>query len=108
MEITPQIRFRRMEPAPHVEEAIGKHLDRLQQFHKRITSCSVVVEAPHRHSRKGEVHHVRIDISVPGREIVVGREPEENHAHQDVLVAVRDGFAPRGGNSRTSWAVSTA
>ncbi len=92
MEITPQIRFRGMEPAPHVEEAIRKHLDRLQHFHKRITSCSVVVEAPHRHSRKGEVYHVRVDITVPGREIVVGREPEENHAHEDVLVAVRDSF----------------
>lgn len=92
MEIAPQIRFRGMEPAPHVEAAIRRHIDRLRHFHKHITSCTVVVEAPHRHSRTGEVYHVRVDVIVPGREIVVGREPEENHAHEDVLVAVRDSF----------------
>ena len=52
----------------------------------------VVVEAPHRHSHKGKMYHVRIDLSLPGREIVVGREPEQNHAHEDVYVAIRDAF----------------
>lgn len=92
MEIAPQIRFRGMEPSPSVEAVISERIARLARFHDRITSCSVVIEAPHRHGHKGKIYHVRIDITVPGREIVTARSSEENHAHEDVYVAIRDGF----------------
>lgn len=92
MQVTPQIRFRGMEPSPSVEAVIAERIERLERFHDRITSCTVVVEAPHRHGRHGKIFHVRVDIAVPGREIVTGREPEENHAHEDVYVAIRDAF----------------
>jgi len=92
MEITPQIRFRGMEPSAAVEAAVRERIARLQRFHKRITSCNVVIEAPHHHGRKGSVYHVLVDVTVPGREVVVGRERQENHAHEDVLVAIRDSF----------------
>ena len=90
--MTPQVRFRGMEPSDSVEAIIRERIDRLEKFHDRITSCSVVVEAPHRHGRKGKIYHVRVDITVPGREIVSGRTPEEDHAHEDVYVAIRDSF----------------
>jgi len=92
MEVTPRITFRGMEPSAAVEKAVHERIDRLARFHDHITSCSVVIDAPHRHSRKGKIYHVRVDINVPGREIVAGREPEENHAHEDVFVAIRDSF----------------
>ena len=41
---------------------------------------------------EGGVYHVRVDLTVPGREIVVSRDPAENHAHEDVYVAIRDAF----------------
>jgi ribosomal subunit interface protein len=92
MEIPPQISFRGMDPSPAIEARIREHIDRLGRFHDHITSCNVVVDAPHVHSHKGKIYHVRIDITVPGTEIVVNREPELNHAHEDVYVAIRDGF----------------
>jgi ribosomal subunit interface protein len=92
MEIIPEVRFRGMDPSPAVEAAVLERMERLERFHDRITSCTVVIEAPHRHSWKGKIYHVRIDITVPGAEIVVGREPEENQAHEDVYVAIRDQF----------------
>ena len=92
MEIPPQVSFRGMDPSPAVEAAVRERIDRLERFHERLTSCNVVVEAPHRHGHKGKIYHVRIDITVPGRQIVVGREREANHAHEDVYVAIRDSF----------------
>lgn len=92
MKVTPEIRFRGMDPSSAVEAAVGERMERLERFHDRITSCTVVIEAPHQRSWKGKIYHVRIDIRVPGAEIVVGREPEENHAHEDVYVAIRDQF----------------
>jgi hypothetical protein len=51
-----------------------------------------MVEQPHRHHRKGAHFHVRIDLSVPGAELVVGRDPPKHDAHADFNVALRDAF----------------
>ncbi len=92
MEYEPHIRFRGMEPSPSVEEVIRERIERLQRFCDRIIACNVVVDAPHRHTRQGKIYHVHADVLVPGKKIVVGREPEKNHAHEDVYVAIRDCF----------------
>jgi len=42
---------------------------------------------PHKHHQQGKQFNVRIDIGVPGSEIVVNRD----HA-EDVYVALRDAF----------------
>jgi hypothetical protein len=35
---------------------------------------------------------VRIHLAVPGEDLYVNRDHEQNHAHEDVHVAVRDAF----------------
>jgi cold shock CspA family protein/ribosome-associated translation inhibitor RaiA len=50
-------------------------------------SCRVVLELPARHQRKGKQYAVRIDLKVPGGELAVTREHDE-----DLQVAVRDAF----------------
>ncbi len=84
-----QIVFRGMEPSEALERDIRERVTKLQHLHQRITSCHVAVEAP---GHKGAVFEVRIDIVVPGHEIVVAREPGKNHAHENVYVALRDAF----------------
>ncbi|HUU24039.1 MAG TPA: HPF/RaiA family ribosome-associated protein, partial [Methyloceanibacter sp.] len=49
-------------------------------------------EAPHRHHHKGKLYSVHIDISVPGKDLVVDRAKPLDHAHEDVYLAVRDAF----------------
>ncbi len=92
MQIDPQVRFLGMAPSEAIESVIRERIARMERFHERITSCSVIVEAPHRHSHKGKIFHVRIDVTAPGTELVVSKEPEHNHAHEDVYVAIRDSF----------------
>lgn len=92
MQIPLQISFRNMDASDAVEADIRDKVGRLDRFHERITSCRVIVDAPHRHHHKGKLFDVRIDITVPGEEIVVQRSGPENHAHEDVYVAVRDAF----------------
>jgi cold shock CspA family protein/ribosome-associated translation inhibitor RaiA len=87
-----QISFRDMPPSEAVERSIREHADRFECFHARITGCRVMIESHHRHHRQGKLYHVRIDLTVPGGEIVVGRDPAEHHAHEDVYVAIRDAF----------------
>jgi len=92
MSIPLQISFRNMDPSPAVEERIRKKAAKLERFHDRIVGCTVVVEAPHRHHHKGKLYSVRVDISVPGKDVVVDRAKPVDHAHEDVYVAVRDAF----------------
>lgn len=91
MELPIQITFRGMGPSEAIEARIRERAEELERFYDRITSCRVV-ESGHRHHHKGRIYHVRIDLSVPGAEIVVDRDPAEHHAHEDCHVAIRDAF----------------
>jgi len=92
MQMPMQITFRNMEPSEAVKARVRERAEKLDRYHPRIMGCHVVVESPHRHHHQGKVFHVRIDVTVPQTEIVVNREPEEDHAHEDVFVAIRDAF----------------
>jgi ribosome-associated translation inhibitor RaiA/cold shock CspA family protein len=92
MQVPLQVTFRGIAPSDAVEADIRARAEKLEQFYDRITSNRVTVEAPHRHHHKGNLYRVCVDLTVPGGEIVVGRDPEEHHAHEDVYVAIRDAF----------------
>jgi cold shock CspA family protein len=87
-----RISFQDMEPSPAIESRIRDMAAKLERFHDRIIGCSVVVEAPHRRRRKGQLCNVRITLSVPGKDIHVGHTGPQNHAHEDINVAIRDAF----------------
>ena len=86
-----QISFRNMPRSDAVEAAIRERAERLDRFCDRITGCRVIVETRHRH-HQGNLYHVRVDLALPGHQIVAGREPALHRAHEDVYVAIRDAF----------------
>jgi cold shock CspA family protein len=81
-----------MDSSEAVEARVRSEAERLDTLYDQIMRCCVVVEAHHKHRHKGNIYHVRIDLTVPGSELVVSREPNQHHAHEDVYVAVRDAF----------------
>lgn len=87
-----QINFRHMEHSDAIEAKIRERAEKLDNFYEHITSCRVVVEPAHKHKHKGNLYQVRIDVNVPGKELVVAREPDEHQAHQDIYVSIRDAF----------------
>jgi cold shock CspA family protein len=67
---------------------------KLERFHHRITSCRVAVIGRAGRRRHGDLYGVRLQISAPGSaDVLVDRNPPEDHAHEDAFVAVRDAFA---------------
>lgn len=75
MQVPLQITFRNMESSPMVEDWIRAEAARLETFYSQIMGCRVAVEVPHRHHRKGSMYHVRIDLTLPGGELVIKRQP---------------------------------
>jgi ribosome-associated translation inhibitor RaiA len=91
-----QISFRGLEHSPAIEARVRELAAHLERFEDRMTSCHVSVQAPHRHHHRGQLYDVRIQVRVPGKDIVVNREGSQNHAHEDVYVALRDAFEAAG------------
>lgn len=92
MELPLQIAFRNLEHSSVIEEMVREKAAKLEEFAERIMGCRVVIEVPHRHHERGNQYQVRIDITVPGGEIVVNREPPLHVEYRDLGVALRDAF----------------
>jgi len=87
MRLTPQITLKDIPHSEAVEAKIHEKIEKLEQFSERIMGCRVTVEATQRRHHQGKLFTARIDITVPGRELVVNRVENE-----DLYVAIRDAF----------------
>jgi ribosomal subunit interface protein len=87
MQIPLQITLRNIAKSEAVETAIRKKAEKLDRYHREIVSCRVVVEIPSRHKHQGKEFVVRLDIKVPGNEIVINHDH-----HEDLYVALQDAF----------------
>jgi ribosomal subunit interface protein len=92
MDIPLQVSFRNMDSSEAVEARIREKAEKLETYYGHINSCRVLVEAPERRRQKGKLYHLRIEIGVPGKDLVVSRHPKDKHAHEDIYVAIRDAF----------------
>ncbi len=87
MEIPVQITAHDFRLNPTVESEIRDKAAKLEMYYDRITRCRVVIEAPVGHHRHGGPYNVRLDVTVPGSELVVNRQADE-----DLTVAIRNAF----------------
>ncbi len=87
MRIPLQITFRNIPKSNAIEASINEKATKLDRFYDRIMSCRVVVEESQRRHHQGKLYSVRVDITVPGKELAVSRQENE-----DVYVAIRDAF----------------
>jgi cold shock CspA family protein len=70
-----------------VDAMIRERAQALEKFYPRLIRCHVIIEGPGGHHRTGGPYDVKIDLSVPGKELVVTRQTGE-----DVTVVLRDAF----------------
>lgn len=87
MKLPLQLTFRGMDASSAVEEVVRRKAERLERFYSGITSCRVVVELLQKHQQQGRPFGVRIDLTLPGHELVVNQVENE-----DVYIALRDAF----------------
>jgi ribosome-associated translation inhibitor RaiA len=105
-----QITFRHMKASEAVAARIRAEALKLDRYYGRITSCRVVVEAPHRHHRRGGACQIRINLGLPCEEIVIRHAPgphkavadtegikpakrfESEVVYEDIYAGVRDAF----------------
>jgi ribosomal subunit interface protein len=93
MKIPLQITFRNVARSDLIEAYVHERAESLEKYAEQVVGIRVVVESPHRRHRKGQLFHVRVEVAVPGGDLIIRRDPAEKHAHEDVFVATRDAFA---------------
>jgi ribosomal subunit interface protein len=86
MQIPVTISAPHLELAPNVESLIREKASKLERFYPRITSCRVAVEESVGRRKNGGPYEVRLDLTVPGSELVSRRENE------DMMTAIREAF----------------
>lgn len=87
MQVPLQITLRNVAKSEAVETVIRKKAEKLDRYHREIVSCRVVVEIPSRHKHQGKEFVVRLDIKVPGHEIVINHDH-----HEDLYAALHEAF----------------
>jgi ribosomal subunit interface protein len=87
MQVPLEISTRWIDLSPPLEAELRKRADKLERYYNRITSCRIAVERPTgNHHQEGGPFRVRVDITVPGSELVADKSAEE------VYAAIRDAF----------------
>jgi hypothetical protein len=81
-----------MESSTAVETRVRELAGHLGVFSDKITSCRVVLDSPHRHSHQGKVFNVKVQLALPGEDVVVDMERPQRDGHEDVYVVLRDAF----------------
>ncbi len=87
-----QIAFHNLPQSKAIEKTVQEALDRLEATHDRITSCHVIVDQPHRHHKEGNLFQVRIDLKMPGAELVVKREAIGSHDRGELSLVILEAF----------------
>lgn len=92
MQLPVQVTFRHLPVSDAIERECWEEAAKLERYYDRITSCRIVVDRPQHRHHQGNLYQVRIDLMVPGEEIVINREPPDHHQDEEFRVAVREAF----------------
>jgi ribosomal subunit interface protein len=87
-----QVTFRGIPSSERVETYVRTRATKLERFYDRITGCHVTLETPHRHKQNGRHHCIRIELIVPGEELVVRRDPPERKQQEDLYASIDAAF----------------
>ena len=95
MDVPLEIRFHNMSSSDAIEARVRERVEKLNRFYDRLVSCRVSIEAPHKQHQKGNIYEVRIDMSVPGDELVVSQgphRPQEKYHDPDLYTILNEAF----------------
>lgn len=88
-----QITFKNLKRSGALVNLIKERTTWLERVHHRIISCRVIITGSHqRHHPGALLYEVRIDLRVPGKELVINHNPSEAKQHHDIHVTIHDAF----------------
>lgn len=94
MQFPPEVAFRGFEADEWLKDTVHEEIAKLDDYFDRIIGCRVMVELPHQRREEGNPYHVRIELSVPGRNLVVNRSTMARERERETqMTALDEAFA---------------
>ena len=87
MKLPVHILFHGMERSDAVDASAREYARKLESLASDIIACHVSIDLEQKHKQQGRLFGVRIDLTLPGHELVVNRVQNE-----DAYLALRDAF----------------
>jgi len=87
MKLPVQVLFHGMAQSEALAERARVHAHKLESFATDLMACRVSFDLAQKHQQQGRLVGVRVDLTLPGHELVVNRVENE-----DAHVALRDAF----------------
>ena len=87
-----QVVYHNIDQTEAISEAVQKRIGKLKRYCDHIINGRVVLDSPHNNHYKGKVYSVTLEIHTPELEVRVNQDQHDNHAHEDLYVAIRDAF----------------
>lgn len=87
-----QIVFHNLDQTAAITDAVQKRILKLERYCDQIITGRVVLDSPHNNHHKGKVYSVGLEIHTSSKEVRVNQDQHDNHAHEDLYVAIRDAF----------------
>jgi len=87
-----QVVYHNIDQTEAISEAVQKRIDKLERFCDHIINGRVVLDCPHNNHHKGKVYSVTLEMHTPTLEVRVNQDQHDNHAHEDLYIAIRDAF----------------
>jgi putative sigma-54 modulation protein len=92
MKLPLQISFKNLVRDEHIAKLIQEKAAKFDRLSDEVIQSHVTVTVPHRSRKSGNFYNVRIDISVPGKEIVVNHEDNKAIENKDIHHVLKVAF----------------
>lgn len=92
MQVPLEITYREVEKTEALDTLVREKVAKLEQVYERLNSCRVAIEKIHDRPSSGSPYRVRIDMTVPGQEVVAESNPGEGVQYIEVQPVIRDAF----------------
>lgn len=92
MQVPLEVTYRDVEKTEALETLVREKVAKLEQVCDRLNSCRVAIEKIHDRPSSGSPYRVRIDMTVPGQELVAESNPGEGIQYIEIQPVIRDAF----------------
>lgn len=87
-----RITYHGLDASDSLNELIHARAAQIERLHDRLQGLRVLVDAPHHHQRHGKRYRVRLELGLPGYDLVVGHDQDEHVVEDDAYQSVRHAF----------------
>ena len=92
MEIQPEVAFREVPRTDELENEIVEGIERLEEVYPQLVTCRVMVEDETPGRESGNEYRVRLEMSIPNKNVVVDQDHTEAGEFREVDQMIREAF----------------